>query len=45
MEEVKPEHEEATVRRPTGCEVAVLRTVGTKYGNLLNKATVVQALY
>jgi hypothetical protein len=37
MEEVKTEHEEETVRRPTGCDVAVLRTFGTRHDNLLKQ--------
>jgi len=35
MEEVKSEHEEETVRRPTGCDVAVHRTIGTRQDSLL----------
>ena len=45
MEEVKPEHEEETVRRPTGCDVAVHRTIGTRHDTPLKKATAVQVLY
>jgi len=37
MEEVKSEHEEETARRPTGCDVAVLRRVGTSHDSLLKK--------
>lgn len=37
MEEVKSEHEEETTRRPTGCDVVVLRTVGTNHDSLLKK--------